>query len=587
MKILSLKARNFLALGEASLDFTPGLTLIEGVNRDEVYSLSNGAGKSSLIEALYWGLYGQTIREGLKDDVINSTAGEKCRVDVVLEVDGKEYRIRRSRKPNSLSLKSGKEDMTCHTVRETEKLVARIVGMPSERFLQTILLEGGMKAAFAHLTDTYRKQFLEEILGLQVWERFQKAALGAAREAAESVTGLQRDIDIVKQQIGDEHRRSMKFSESSNGDFVKDAEAKKAEIAEMIEELRRQIEEAEKRTRPDIQHAGEVYEAAKAARDEGHNQLVSSRKKLTLAESKLHELESLVERGRCPTCGQEVVADDFEDQLQNAKATVKGLSQKLVEIEEDQREIEEQYEDARSDLDRAESELGSFDAELRALKRERRTREEQLEQVADSLRRLKETKQKTVEEFRRKIEELKTKLTEYQRDLKRAREDVEYVEYWRKIAPEIRAGVMQSVLAYLNERLELYSEIVSDRDEVVQLVLDGTRIVIETRVGGAVKKHSMRSSGERRRTDLSIQFALNDLAVISGGSVPPVLIVDEVLDPLDPISAKRTLDLLSKRADDEGLCVLVTTHNPATKDGLPSNARVITVEKQDGLAHLV
>lgn len=600
MKILRVKARNFLAIGEAALVFAPGLKLIEGVNRDEAYSLSNGAGKSSLIEAVFWGLYGKTIRDGLKDDVVNDTAKGKCRVEVLLMVDGKEYKIRRSRKPNALTLKVGRnalaisngekecwQDMTCHTIKETEKLVARIVGMPPERFLQTILLEGGMKAAFAHLTDTYRKQFLEEILGLQVWEKFQKATLWASREAAEDVAEFQQAIDLVKQRIGDEHRRSQKFSQSSNGDLVKEAEAKKAEIGKMVGELRDKIDKLKGQTRPDIQHEQEVFDSARAARDQGHDRLMSMRKKVTQAESKLDELESLVKRGRCPTCEQEVLADDFKDKLENARATVKGVSKKLKEASEDQDQIERQYEEARTALDRAEQEMGSIDSELRSLGRERKAREEQWVEIDESLRRLKQTKEATVEEFQQKIEELKKTMAEHQVDLKKAKEHIQYTEYWRQAAPEIRAGVMRSVLEYLNGRLELYSEIVSDRDEVVQLVLDGSKIVIETRVGGKVKKHSMRSSGERRRTDLSIQFALNDLAVATGGDVPPVLIVDEVLDPLDPISAKRTLDLLNRRAKDEGLCVLVTTHNPDTKNGLPSDAQVITVEKQNGLARLI
>jgi len=559
----------------------------------------HNSGKSSLIEALFWGLYGKTIREGLKEDVINDAAGEKCRVEILLTVGGKEYKIRRSRKPNGLTLKTGRDalaisngeeecwqDMTCHTVKETEKLVARIIGMPPERFLQTILLEGGMKAAFAHLTDTYRKQFLEEILGLQVWEKFQKATLWAVREAADEIGEFQRAIDRVKQDIGDAHRRIVKLSEGNPEGLEEEAREKQSKIRKDIDSLDRLIEEAEKLADIDPEHENEVYEAVKSVRDDGHQRVLSLRKQLTLKEAELHELESLIEKGECPTCGQAVKAEDFRSRLDAVRKKVGVFSQHLEEAENEQDATEKQYEEARTALDQVESNVREVQSRLRSLKREKRSREEQFEDIRSSLEKLRSAHDRTGDTFRERIEELKETLGDYQRDLKRAKRDAEYAEYWRAMAPELRASVMRSVLDYLNDRLELYSEIISDRDEVVQLVLDGSKIIIETRVGGSVKKHSMRSSGERRRTDLCVQFSLNDLAVASGGDVPPLLVLDEVLDPLDPISAKRVLELLDRRAQDEGLCILVTSHNPAMKDGLPASARTVTVAKEMGMARV-
>ncbi len=135
MNLRSIKIQNFLAIGEAEVEFIPGLTLIEGINRDEPYSASNGSGKSSLIEALFWGLYGQTIRKSLKDEIVNWKAGKNCVVEVEIESDGKGYRIRRGRAPASLALFCDGEDLTTHMMKDTEKQIDDLIGIAGTKKL--------------------------------------------------------------------------------------------------------------------------------------------------------------------------------------------------------------------------------------------------------------------------------------------------------------------------------------------------------------------------------------------------------------------------------------------------------------------
>jgi len=589
MRILGLKARNFLTLGDASLNFDSGLTLIEGVNRDEAYSLSNGAGKSSLIEALYWGLYGRTIREGLKDDVVNWKKGKNCRVEIFVQVDSDLFTITRSRKPNGLTLKKNNgDDLTAHTIKDTERQVADLLKIPPDRFLQTILLEGGMKAAFAHLTDTYRKQFLEEILGLTVWEKFQRASMRMARAAADDIAELRDSISDVKRRIGEEHRRVLDFKESSNGSLVKEAKEQQAKISARLAEIEVEIEKHRK-TVKDLEPRELEKELGQWTGQlrQRQQQIAGFRDELAVASNRLDEFSLLLEEGTCPTCEQEVAQADFGPKIVRLKLDVRSLEDKIGGAEAGLQTEQQEYDRIDKLIHEANEGIAVARSQLTSLQRERDVQQDRQQEIIDNLSRVTKAREGAKQMLKERTDELKGHLDGYNRDLAAAREGIEYIEYWRKVAPEIRAGMMRSILDYLNDRLEVYSQIVSDRDEVVQLVLDGNRIVIETQVGGETRKHSMRSSGERRRTDLSIQFSLNDLAVSTGGEVPPILIVDEVLDPLDPVSARRTLELLDKRAQDEGLCVMVTTHNPDTKSGLPLNAGLITVEKQGGTARLV
>ena len=104
MKISKLKIKNFYSFKDASVDFADysGLTLIKGKNKDT--GGSNGAGKSALVEALFFGLTGKTIRKSTEDSLVNNQAKKKCEIRLEVLHKDKEVVITRQKKPTKLEL---------------------------------------------------------------------------------------------------------------------------------------------------------------------------------------------------------------------------------------------------------------------------------------------------------------------------------------------------------------------------------------------------------------------------------------------------------------------------------------------------
>lgn len=147
MDITNLSIRNFLTVGHAEIQLDQrGLVLIQGENTDDTSAASNGAGKSSIVDAICWALYGTTAREVSGDDVVNTTAKKDCGVEVTLDDDGKVYRVTRYRKDkinkNQLFVqqKDGSAwiDLSKGTDKETQEVVRKVMGCSLEVFVGAI-----------------------------------------------------------------------------------------------------------------------------------------------------------------------------------------------------------------------------------------------------------------------------------------------------------------------------------------------------------------------------------------------------------------------------------------------------------------
>ena len=117
-----VKIKNFLSYGSSGSTFKiePGLTLISGQNKDT--SRSNGAGKSGLNESIVWGLFGRTIKEITREQIVNWKNKKKCVVEISFSIDDVSYRVERGIKPNVLKIyKDGKELESLSSVTDFQK----------------------------------------------------------------------------------------------------------------------------------------------------------------------------------------------------------------------------------------------------------------------------------------------------------------------------------------------------------------------------------------------------------------------------------------------------------------------------------
>lgn len=188
MKLLHLKAHNVFSIGTIELDLKDrGLVLITGWSYDD--KNGNAAGKSSVANrAICWGMYGRTV-DGMKaDSVINTSIknAKHCGVTLTFEgVDGKTYRIYRSRKPNELVLSvcaydmawgDEWEDLTQRNDKDTQARIDKLLGRDHKTFIQADFFGQGREGSFLSLPGSEQRAVIEEILPLNSLDEWQENA---------------------------------------------------------------------------------------------------------------------------------------------------------------------------------------------------------------------------------------------------------------------------------------------------------------------------------------------------------------------------------------------------------------------------
>lgn len=204
-----LSIKNFLVIGEAEVDLhNCGLTLIEGRNEDDESANSNGAGKSSLVDALCWCLYGVTGRGVSGDAVINKKAKKECVVGVEVWTEGLNcYYIERGRKSKRLGnnlivqhvIVDGNDvgsgcELTKTTVADTQAFVNDLLGCSYEIFTSSIYAVQEKMPDLPALTDKNLKTLIEEAAGI---DKLQKASV----IAKENLNDKQNSLDVLNSKI--------------------------------------------------------------------------------------------------------------------------------------------------------------------------------------------------------------------------------------------------------------------------------------------------------------------------------------------------------------------------------------------------
>src|ERR671923_68477 len=191
MHLRSLSLRNYRVYRSVDLEFPDGLVGIYG---------ANGAGKSSLIEALRFALYGdsRTDKWALRSDGV----GDDVRVELVFEHEGNTYDVRRRLKGRNLTPEVEvflNGQLAAQSVREANAYLARVLGMDQRAFLASVCAQQKELTAFATMVPGERRRLVLDLLGVSPVER----ALANVRERAPRADRLGPDIEVAAARVAE------------------------------------------------------------------------------------------------------------------------------------------------------------------------------------------------------------------------------------------------------------------------------------------------------------------------------------------------------------------------------------------------
>lgn len=634
MDLHHISIRNFCSIKHIELALNqPGLVLIKGINADAPLADSNGSGKSILLEAICWCLWGETIRDLTGDEVVNRAFGKDCVVALTFQVEGKKYTVARhrldtsSKKPNDLTIAiDGKQVQSAPSMAATQELVNQIVGFDFTTFC-AMMPGTGIKVA--KMTDKAVKDILESLLQTKQLAAAGDLAKQKSKDLELVIAGLQAKKKALEVEVASTQRHMADLEQ-----LIQDREARQEEIVTQCEaaltQTNAEIAEHEKSLaiydNTDVAYATaksalaaiqkltsdytkQQEKQTKAIEDKIH----STKNKLAVSSATVTQHASLLEKTKsqtdCVHCEQSLPAEKHACLLQQAQSEYtrlfkfdETLKQDLLKLTA---QLEQQTKEHLKFCETLESKNKIAEDEY-ALQTENQWKSKVIQTDLRNLKlnRAKEEvalleAKKSNSSYTEKFDALKATLASCEESLsalstqeEETQKQLSLYQFWvTGFGPAgLRSYMLDFVTPILNDRAAYYSNILTSGELKVSFSTKSTlktgvekdKFSVNCEYQHGSNSYKGASTGERARIDLIVSLALGDLAQFRTAKQLPWRFLDEPFESIDRSGTEAIVRLLNDQKS-RYKTVFVVTHRPDFSDLF---TQTLTVIKKDGITSI-
>jgi DNA repair exonuclease SbcCD ATPase subunit len=571
IQIKNLTVKNFMSVGNATqgIDFDRSdLTLVLGENLDLGGDGSrNGTGKTTIINALSYALYGQALSNIRKDNLVNKTNGKGMMVSLDFVAGNQSYKIERGRKPNVLkffvdSQEQSATDNAQGDSRETQEAIEQTLGLSHDMF-KHILALNTYTEPFLSLKANDQRTIIEQLLGITMLSERADRIKELNRQTKDSITqeefrirAVQDANQRIEEQIENLKRRQRLWAEKHESDIT---ELETAQVALQDIDIEAEIRAHQEHRVWDLKRKDFNDLAGQISR----TKLDRDREAKTI--SKLSQEIETLQRHECHTCGQPF--HDHKHQLvmeskQADLATARTASQEHVQL--------------LSDLEVAHAALGTlgrpprmfYDNESDAI---------QHQATVSNLEQQIAAKQTETDPYAEQITEMQQQaLQEVTYDtLNELTRLQEHQDFLLKLLTSkdsfIRKKIIEQNLSYLNARLTHYL----DRIGLPHTVVFQNDLTVSIEELGRELDFDNLSRGERNRLILSMSWAFRD---VFESLYQPInlLFIDEMIDNgLDTAGVENALALLKQMSRERHKSIWLVSHRDELAGRVENILRVV------------
>ena len=518
--------KNFLSTGntftEIQLDRNPS-TLIIG---------ENGAGKSTILDALCFGLFGKPFRQISKGQLINTINGNGTIVEIEFETQNKNVKVVRGIKPNKFEIwVDGNMINQSANARDYQKhLEQQILKLNYRSFTQVVILGSSTFIPFMQLKSQARREVVEDILDIKIFSLMNLILKGKVKSLNADISENQYQVDLNKEKVELQEK------------YIEDVERNKDTILSQKATLRDGNEEEVFTRKAEASRITEENQTLLNAMS-GEDAAVEKRDKLKDIQFTIkdkhnrHEqmISFLEENDVCPTCEQDIdeafKSKAIAQRSEQVKELTEGLLQMKSEMDKANGKLKE-YKDIAKVINDNTIKLAKLNSGITELEKFNATLTEEIRQL--------ESGDVTKTDYE-KLDNLKKMCDTLDSTKSKLREDMVYFDVARNLLQDtgIKTKIIKQYLPIMNKLINTY---LSSMDFFVNFNIDENfNETIKSRYRD-VFSYANFSEGEKMRIDLALLFTWRAVAKMKNSTNTNLLILDEIFD--SSLDATGTDDFL-------------------------------------------
>jgi len=577
--IKNVTMKNFLSIGNVTQTINlskSGINLVLGENLDLGGNGSrNGTGKTSLLQAISYGLYGQSLTNIKKENLVNKINGKNMFVSIEFEVNGHQYRIERGRKPNffryivdNKNISDEETDEAQGENKDTQKEINELLGMSHTMFKHIIALNTYTEP-FLSLGAAKQREIIEELLGITLLSQKAESLKEKIKNTKVSMDQEEFQIKTVKQ--------SNERIQNTLNDIVKKLTAWESNHTQNLTDINAaisQLNNLEIEKEIQFHKNNEIHKELAQAKNQLERDVSSKRRHLNLITSQFNTTLSSYESAKnhsCPTCGQDLHDDKHDNIKQDLESKILNLDS---QISQEKAEIDKLLEDIKS-LN-VSLETVPLSSTVYTILEQALNHRNTLDQLKKDL----EKEQESTNPYVDQKNSISDSIQEISYDtLNTLAKDKEHQEFLLKLLTNkdsfIRKKIIDQNLAYLNSRLNEYLEKLGLPHQIKFL----NDLSVEITLLGQDLDFDNLSRGERTRLILGLSWAFRDIFENINHNINLVF-VDELLDSgMDPQGLEGSVQVLKKMDRDRGKNIFIISHR---EELITRVHNVLLVTKENG-----
>ena len=561
--------RNFLSSGNQAteIEFTDTqTTLIVG---------ANGSGKSTMLDALCFGLFNKAFRKINKSQLINSTNEKECLVEIDFSIGTKEYKIKRGIKPNifEIWIDGILQNQAASSTDQQKQLEDSILKLNYKSFTQIVILGSASFVPFMQLSTANRREVVEDLLDIKIFSAMNAVIKDRIKNTNDKIKELSLKQSMTEEKV-EMQKEFIESIEKSGKENIEKKRDKIISIGTYIDQLTaentQKVEEVSNTLQPQLE---DLLDASKKLK-----QLSNLKGKISEKVSSITEQHKFFNNNSvCPTCTQTIEEEFRLNKVNESETKAKELQQGYNELKaaiQQEEKREREFSVVSKEISSLNNEISNNNVKISQLNKQSRDFDQEIQDITNKI------KNRNTE--RKALIELEQTLDLIQTEKAKNKEDVSYFDFAHSLMKDggIKGKIIKKYLPLMNQQINKYLQMM---DFYINFTLDEEfKENIKSPIHEDFTYESF-SEGEKMRINLAILFTWREIARMKNSINTNLLILDEVFDSsLDNMGTEYFTKIIKYIIKDAN--VFVISHK--TDELIDKFDKIIRFEKNKGFSKI-